>query len=372
LRTGDTIPCEVTSIDEKGVTIKAETTDATFVPHDKVKAVELSAVKSLISIDKAKRERLLTLPRMQRDSPPTHLIRSVDGDYLRARIESLDASHLTAEVRLETKRLPRGNIAEIIWLHEDELPSEVEPSEQPAPASTLVQALRSNGTRLTFQPQDCDGKQLAGESEVLGRCHVELNEVDILLIGGRIDESAAELVYGRWRLQHAVNPKFVNADGTMARPLGTESDLVGKVAPDFTLELLDGKSFQLSQQTGKVIVLDFWATWCGPCIQAMPQVDGVVNEFKDQNVELVAVNLQEGSEQIKSTLERLKLDPRVALDIDGVVAARYAATAIPQTVIIDRKGNVARLFVGGGAGFADDLRAALQDVVDGQPAGGAE
>lgn len=372
LRTGDTVPCEVTAIDEKGVTFKTEVTDATFVPHDKIKAVELSNIRTLINIDKAKWERLLTLPRMQRNNPPTHLIRSVDGDYLRARIESLDEEFLTVEIRLESKRLKRSHIAEIIWLHPDELGDESETPQQSPFSTTHIQALRSNGTRLTFQPQNCDGKLVAGTSDLLGRCHVDLADVDIVLIGKRIEESAAQLAYGRWRMQHAIDPKFVSADGTTARPLGTESDMVGKTAPDFTLELLDGKSFQLSRRKGKVVVLDFWATWCGPCIQAMPQVDGVVREFKDQGVELVAVNLQEGPDKIKSTLERLKLDPIVALDIDGVVASRYAATAIPQTVIIDRDGNVARLFVGGGSGFADQLRTALQDVVGGKEAAGAE
>jgi thiol-disulfide isomerase/thioredoxin len=363
LRTGDAIPCEATAIDEKGVTFEAETTEAKFVPHDKMKALELSTVQRFVNLDKVKRERLLTLPRMQRDNPPTHLIRFFDGDYLRARIESMDEEFLTVEVRLESKQFKRGEVHEIIWLHEDELGDESEQPEQQSLAPTHVQALRGDGTRLTFQPHESDGKLLAGVSEVLGRCHVELADVDILLIGKQVNDEAAQLPYGRWRLQHAIDPKFVSADGTIARPLGTESDMVGKPAPDFTLALLDGTSFQLSRRKGKIVILDFWATWCGPCIQAMPQVHAVVEEFKDRDVELVTVNLQEAPDKIKSTLERLKLDPAVALDIDGVVADRYAATSIPQTVIIDAEGNVARLFVGGDADFANQLRTALQAVV---------
>jgi len=366
LRTGDALPCEVTAIDEKGVTFKTEMTDATFVPHDKIKAVELSDLKVLTKLDKVKQERLLTLPRMQRNNPPTHLIRFFNGDYLRARIESMNEEFLTVEVRLESKQLKRSHIVEIIWLHQDELGDEPEASEHQSLAPTHVQAVRSNGTRLTFQPQECDGKLVAGTSELLGRCHVELADVDLLLIGEQVNDAAARLTYGLWRLQHAIDPKFVSADGVTARPLGTESDMVGKPAPDFTLELLDGTSFQLSRRKGRIVVLDFWATWCGPCIQAMPQVDEVVHEFKDHDVELIAVNLQEAPDKIKSTLDRLKLDPAVALDIDGVVADRYAATSIPQTVIIDREGTVARLFVGADPDFADQLRTALQGVVDGE------
>ena len=114
-----------------------------------------------------------------------------------------------------------------------------------------------------------------------------------------------------------------------------------------------------------MVVLDFWATWCGPCLQAMPQVDKVTREFKDQGVELIAVNLQEGPKQIKAMLERHKLDMTVALDADGAVAQKYKANAIPQTVIVDRDGTVSRLFIGGGPHFDDQLREALKAVLAG-------
>ena len=112
-----------------------------------------------------------------------------------------------------------------------------------------------------------------------------------------------------------------------------------------------------------MIVLDFWATWCGPCLQAMPVIDKVTHEFADKGVQLVAVNLQETPDKIKALLERVKLSPAVALDRDGVVAEKYAANAIPQTVVIDREGKVTRLFIGGGPQFGDQLREALQALM---------
>jgi thioredoxin-like negative regulator of GroEL len=110
------------------------------------------------------------------------------------------------------------------------------------------------------------------------------------------------------------------------------------------------------------VVLEFWATWCGPCLQSMPLVEGVVREFADRDVELVAVNLEEQPGVVKSLLDRHKLKVPVALDRDGVVAAKYAVTAIPQTVVIDRDGKVVRLFVGGGKATADSLHKVLQTL----------
>jgi peroxiredoxin len=91
----------------------------------------------------------------------------------------------------------------------------------------------------------------------------------------------------------------------------------------------------------------------------MPQVERVTKEFHDRGVQLIAVNLQEDPKQITAMLQRHNLSPTVALDRDGAVAEKYAANAIPQTVVIKGDGTVARLFVGGGPHLGDQLREAL-------------
>jgi thiol-disulfide isomerase/thioredoxin len=376
LRTGDTIVCEVRTIDENGVTFTSEMTDTTFVPHELIQAVELADMVQSVELDEAKRTRLLTLPRMQRNDPPTHLIISTSGDHLRARLLAMDEDTVTVEVRLDVRVLPRKHVARIIWLRPETEAAAIATDPQPAagpgaaapqPASLpaiRLQAVRSDGKRLTFLASEFREQTIAGNSDILGPCRVAVDQVDLLHLGADVEAAAAELAFQQWRLEHAVEPKFVTADGEAKRVVGTESSFVGKPAPDFTLELLSGKSFQVSQQRGTIIVLDFWASWCGPCIRAMPIVEGVVEEFAEDGVRLIAVNLQEDPETIRSALERMQLTPEVALDIDGVAAARYSATAIPQTVIIDRKGVVARLFVGGGSDFGDQLREALRAVMD--------
>lgn len=366
LRSGDTIPCQVKRIAESGVVFETSLTDAAFVSHEKVKAIELAGVANTVTLSREKLKRLLTLPRIQRNNPPTHLIRSINGDFLRARLQRMDGTTLTVEVHLEARKLPRDSVAQIIWLHEDEWErAGQDPSPSRAAEKTPVQALRRDGIRLTFVPEQLSEGRLSGKSDVLGECHVEMEEVDQLLIGAEIEQEAARLKYGRWRLYPATDPQFVTADERQGdRPPGTESALVGKPAPDFELELLSGQRFRLAEQKGKVVVLDFWATWCGPCMQVMPQIDRVVDEFKKHDVQLVAVNLQEQPEKVTSTLERLKLTTTVALDIDGAVAAKYSATAIPQTVIIDADGNIVRLFVGGGRQFGQQLHDALESVLE--------
>jgi thiol-disulfide isomerase/thioredoxin len=370
LRSGDTIPCEVSRIDDKGVTFKTPLSDATFVAHEKIKSVELIPATAP-RLAKIKRERLLTLPRLQKDSPPTHLICSTNGDILRGRILDMDDKVLHVELRLETKEVPRERVAQIIWLHADELAdtNPTTPAKHEATKVTRVQTLRAPENRLTFVAQKLDNGILSGTSEILGPCKAQLTEVDELLFGAFIDQSASQLAYQRWKLHNAIEPKFAqDSAAAPERVTGTESPLVGKPAFAFKLDMLDGKQFQLAGHKGRVVVLDFWATWCGPCMQTMPLIDGVVREFAGQPVDLVAVNLEEQPDQIKSMLERYKLKVPVALDHDGAVSARYGVTAIPQTVVVDREGKVARLFVGGGQGTADALRKALQELSAAKPA----
>src|SRR5262249_40210890 len=161
---------------------KTSLSDATFVPHEKIKSIELIAGKSA-QLDETKRDRLLTLPRMQRDSPPTQLICSENGDYLRGRVVEMDEKQLKVEIRLERRVIPRDRIAQIIWLHADELSGGKTAAKPAVSEANRVQTLREDGNRLTFVAQKADHQTISGTSDVLGACRADLGEVDQLLFG---------------------------------------------------------------------------------------------------------------------------------------------------------------------------------------------
>ncbi|HEX4132881.1 MAG TPA: redoxin family protein [Pirellulales bacterium] len=142
--------------------------------------------------------------------------------------------------------------------------------------------------------------------------------------------------------------------------------LQDKPAPEFDLKLLAGGSARLADHKGKdVVILDFWATWCGPCVQALPTIAEVAAEYKKKGVAFYAVNLEEDADAVREFLKEHKLDVPVALDSDGKVGAAYGAQAIPQTVIIDKQGTVAVVHVG----LSPDLKAELSGELDAVLAG---
>jgi peroxiredoxin len=128
--------------------------------------------------------------------------------------------------------------------------------------------------------------------------------------------------------------------------VAAEHPLLGQPAPGFTATALDGEPVDLEDLRGKVVVLDFWATWCAPCLAAIPVLKEVTDGFADKDVILLALNTGEQKAEIEEFLKQQPLDVGVLLDPDGKVAEAYRADAIPQTVIIGKDGTIESVHVG--------------------------
>jgi peroxiredoxin/outer membrane lipoprotein-sorting protein len=155
------------------------------------------------------------------------------------------------------------------------------------------------------------------------------------------------------------------ADPTLAEDGGTQAGqvLVGKAAPPFKLKDLEGKEIALEKLQGNVVVLDFWATWCGPCIQGMPHIDQLNKDFAEQGVKVFGVNFNEPATKVKPFLASHNLTLPILLDSDGKVSAAYKAPPIPQTFVIGKDGKVRKVFVGYGPGVEKSVHEAVESAM---------
>ena len=110
-------------------------------------------------------------------------------------------------------------------------------------------------------------------------------------------------------------------------------------APEFALEDLSGRVIGLRNFRGKVVFLNFWATWCRPCRREMPAMEKLYREFRERGLGIVAVNSKEGKDDIRMFLQELGLTFTVLLDKDGKVSQQYGVWHLPVSYIIDRRGE---------------------------------
>lgn len=118
-------------------------------------------------------------------------------------------------------------------------------------------------------------------------------------------------------------------------------------AQDFTITDLDGNEVSLSDFRGKKVFLNFWATWCPPCKAEMPEIEKVYQETKDSDLVILAVEIGEPLDTVKTFIEDNKYNFKVLLDSDKDIATTYGISAIPTSFFIDEDGNIISKRVGG-------------------------
>ncbi len=153
--------------------------------------------------------------------------------------------------------------------------------------------------------------------------------------------------------------------GAAAAVQAAPAAAAAKPAPDFALTLSDGRKITLAQLRGQVVMINFWASWCGPCRTEMPLLDAMYKKYKAMGFTLVAVNVEPNSKEAQAFLHDVPVSFPVAYDNDSKMTKLFDVQGMPSSVIIDRRGNARVVHKGYRPGdeneYLDNIRTLIRE-----------
>ena len=141
------------------------------------------------------------------------------------------------------------------------------------------------------------------------------------------------------------------------------STLEGQSAPDFVLKSSAGNNLRLSEYRGDVVMINFWATWCGPCRQEMPLLDDLYSRYERVGFTLLGVNIDDDSRRAMKMIEELGVNFPVLFDDGKDVSKLYAVEAMPVTVLVDREGTVRHVHHGYKPGYEEKYLTEIRSLL---------
>ncbi len=141
------------------------------------------------------------------------------------------------------------------------------------------------------------------------------------------------------------------------------SSLQGQVAPDFVLKSATGENLRLSEYRGDVVLINFWATWCGPCRQEMPLLDDLYGRYQRVGFNLLGVNIDEDSRRAMQMVQELGVNFPVLFDENKEVSKLYEVEAMPVTILVDREGIVRHVHHGYKPGYEEKYLTEIRSLL---------
>ncbi len=147
-------------------------------------------------------------------------------------------------------------------------------------------------------------------------------------------------------MKQFINQFFATVLTGILLAMPVTAGVVSGAAPDFALKSHSGNNIRLSELRGEVVLINFWASWCGPCRQEMPLLDELHNKYKALGFTVLGVNVEQDTYQARKLLKDMPVSFPVLFDESSVVSKQYDVIAMPSTVLVDRNGNMRYLHKG--------------------------
>jgi thiol-disulfide isomerase/thioredoxin len=146
-----------------------------------------------------------------------------------------------------------------------------------------------------------------------------------------------------------------------------KTELTQTLAPDFKLNTLDHQEITLSKLRGKVVLLDFWATWCGPCRESMPHLVQLNKTYQEKGLEVIGMSMDRGNiDTVRHFTKSMDIPYPMIIASDDV-ARQYGVTGLPTTILIDKAGNLRGKIVGFNSSIAAQITTKVADLLSEKP-----
>ncbi|MDB6118519.1 MAG: resA 3, partial [Verrucomicrobiaceae bacterium] len=328
------------------------------------RVVDSAGALNGLQVSAEAKQEALTIPRFRQGQPPPHALVAANGDMVMGEVDAATNKLVRFTTGTETHDLPTDLVRAIVWLAKPKTKAKAEDkTDAPKPPDALSAIthwlMLDDQSRLPMQAEAFTDGKAVGKSALFGQLEVPFARIASLRWAPPAASPAVDS-YTSWQLVEAPEPVLPEA-------MEQASKMLGKAAPDFSLKMLGEGEFQLSKKRGEVVVIDFWATWCGPCVASMPGLMDVMKSFKGKPVTFIALNQSEPPDQVKKFIERRKWDLPVAMDSNAAIAEKYGVEGIPHTVIVGPDGKVEWTHTGfsadGAAKLTEAITKALQPAV---------
>lgn len=331
-------------------------------------------------MQKEVRKAAMTFPRFLSGVPAQSILCGQNADILRGNVVAMNDQSVTVRVGGRNAVVDRRYITSIIWPQLKEIAIDSLPqvdgmqkggsdnaqqrgtSAESESSASVLQLLSDDGSKLTLNLRSWSGEFAVGQSQQLGDCSVPRNGV-FEIRTGRYARDSADSDKNFWRATLAEGiewPKEKPASAPAA-----EEKLSGTSAPLFVLPGLNGTEVNLEQYRGRVVVLDFWATWCGYCVQELPEMIKQINALPSDKVQLVTINQGEAPATVETFQKKKGLDFIVGFDKEEV-GDKYEVSGLPTSFVIDATGKIAHVKVGGGEGAIEEMMKVVHKLI-GEP-----